>query len=252
MHIGRNCQRLALVAFVLFIYVFVFETALFASSIVEFTAIGKIESIYKDRASMSVLHIVSSNADKANIATGSWVSFDIPKGNLDRGSRREKAIAYGDVVEVSLLGNVATEYEVNEDYRGDKKFSSSSTASNVLLWTCQSCAKVKNPKEYLPESEEEKSGGRKKGKKKESKEPVKIWTQEETVRGKVLVKGDMVYLKEERLGRRDKGLELTKEEWVSKLKEFHEQKVVVHGITHRTSSASGTMEIHNILKVYPK
>ena len=130
---------------------------------------------------------------------------------------------------------------------------SSTSSPNVLLWTAQSCKKVKNPKDYLPESEKNKSGkGRKKNKKEKEKEPVKIWTQEETVRGIVLVKNDKVYIKEERLGRKDKGLEVYSGEWFDKLKELPNQKVVLHGITHRTGIASGTFEVHNALKVYPK
>ena len=238
----------------LVLFAWLAETSLFASSIVEFTAIGKIESIYKNRASMNVLQIIASNTEGLNVATGSWISFDIPKSNFDKSSRRDRQIEYGSVVEVSLIGNVATEYEVDEDELGDKKISSSSNSnSNVLLWTAQSCKKVKNPKDYLPESEKNKSGkGRKRNKKEKEKEPVKIWTQEETVRGIVLLKNDKVYIKEERLGRKDKGLEVLSEEWFDKLKELPNQKVVLHGITHRTSVASGTFEVHNALKVYPK
>ena len=246
--------KIFLFPLVLILFTLVSETGLFASSIVELTAIGKIESIYKNRASMNVLYIIASNTDNLNVATGSWISFDIPKSNFDKSSRRDRQIEYGSVVEVSLIGNVATEYEVDEDEMGDKKISTSSSSSpNVLLWTAQSCKRVKNPKEYLPESEKEKSSkGRKKNKKDKEKEPVKIWTQEETVRGKVLVKNDKVYIKEERLGKKDKGLEVLSDEWNDKLKELPNQKVVLHGITHRTGIASGTMEVHNALKVYPK
>lgn len=241
---------------ILFILTFalVSQSALLASSIVEFTAIGKIESLYKDRASMKVLYIIASDTENLNVATGSWISFDIPKGNVDKASRREKQIGYGSVVEVSLIGNVATEYELDENEQGDRKLSTSSSSNtNVLLWTAQSCKKVKNPKDYLPESEKDDSKkGRKKNKKEKEKEPVKIWTQEETVRGIVLVKNDKIYLKEERLGRKDKGLEILSEEWNDKLKELPSQKVVLHGITHRTGIGSGTMDVHNVLKVYPK
>ncbi len=252
MRIGNLGFKTILVSFVIMIFTLVNEAGLYASSIVEFTAIGKIESIYKNRVSMNILHIIASNTENLNVATGSWISFDIPKSNFDKSSRRDKQIEYGSVVEVSLIGNVATEYEVDEDDQGDKKIStSSSSANNVLLWTAQSCKKVKNPKDYLPESEKDKSKkGRKKNKK--EKEPVKIWTQEETVRGVVLVRNDKVYIKEERLGKRDKGLEVLSEEWNDKLKDLPNQKVVLHGITHRTSLASGTMEVHNALKVYPK
>ena len=254
MRIGNMGCKTVLISFVILLFTLVSETGLFASSIVELTAIGKIESIYKNRASMNVLYIIASNTENLNVATGSWISFDIPKSNFDKSSRRDRQIEYGTVVEVSLIGNVATEYEFDEDAEGDKKISSSSTSSpNVLLWTAQSCKRVKNPKDYLPESEKDKNNrGRKKNKKEKEKEPVKIWTQEETVRGIVLVRNEKVYIKEDRLGKRDKGLEVLSEEWSNKLKELPSQKVVLHGITHRTGIASGTMEVHNALKVYPK
>lgn len=255
MRTDNKCRSLALVAFILIVFTLVSEASLYASSIVELTAIGKIESIYKDRVSMCVLQIIDCKPENINVATGSWVSFDIPKGNVDKSSRSEKRFSYGNVVEVSLIGNVATEYEVDEDSDGVQKISSSdSTAPNVLMWTAQSCKKVKNPKDYLPQDEKDTSNkkGRKKDKKKQEKEPVKIWTQEETVRGKVFIKNDVVYLKEERLGKKDKGLEILSEEWTNKLKDLPNQKVVLHGVTHRTGPASGTMEIHNVLKVYPK
>lgn len=248
-----KCQSLTLVAFILVLFTLASEASLYASSIIEFTAIGKIESIYKDRVSLNVLQIIASDTENLNVATGSWISFDIPQTNMDKSSRRDKSFSYGNVVEVSLIGNVATEYEIDENAEGDQKFSSSSnSAPNVLMWTAQSCKKVKNPKDYLPKDEKDSKKGRKKDKKKKEKEPVKIWTQEETVRGKVLVKNDMVYLKEDRLGKKDKGLEIISTDWADKLKELPNQKVVIHGISHRTSVASGTLEIHNILKVYPK
>ena len=253
MHNANHCQKVGLVSIILLVLVLISEANLFASSIVELTAIGRIESVYKDRVSMNVLYIVACNDEKLNVATGSWVSFDILNSVRDKASRRDKAIGYGDVVEVSLIGNVATEYEVDEDEKGDKKISFSDNKSpSVLLWTCQSCKKVKRPKDYLPDTKDDSKKGRKKDKKKAEKGPVKIWTQEETVRGKVLVKGDKVYLKEDRLGKRDKGLEVNNEEWANKLKDMPERRVVLHGVTHRTSAASGTMEIHNILKVYSK
>ena len=253
MRIANFGYKTYMITFVLLIFTLLVQNNLFASSIVEFTAIGKIESIYKNRASMNVLYIIASNTENLNVATGSWISFDIPKGNVDKNSRRERQIGYGDVVEVSLIGNVATEYEFNENDEGDQKYSTQDTYnSNVLLWTAQSCKRVKNSKDYLPESEQKESKGRKKNKKDKTKEPVKIWTQEETVRGIVVVKNDKVYLKEENLGKKDKGLEVLSDEWINKLKDLPSQKVVLHGITHRTGLASGTLEVHNALKVYPK
>jgi hypothetical protein len=68
----------------------------------------------------------------------------------------------------------------------------------------------------------------------------------------VQIKNEKVYIKEDYLGKKDKGLEVISESWVDKLKDLTSQKVVLHGITHRTSVGSGTIEIHNALKVYPK
>ena len=248
-----KCHSTSLVALIFIVFTLLFEASLFASSIVEFTAIGKIESIYKDRVSLNILHIIASEPEKLNVATGSWVSFDIPRSNQDKDSRRDKNFSYGNVVEVSLIGNVATEYELDENDDGNKKITSlNNSTSNVLMWTAQSCKKVKNPKNYLPKDENSTKKGRKKDKKKKEQEPVKIWTQEETVRGKVLVRQGKVYVKEDRVGKKDKGLEVISEEWSGKLQDFPNQKVVLHGISHRTSAASGTFEIHNVLKVYPK
>lgn len=254
MHTDNIGFKTYFISFFLLLLALASQPSLYAASIVEFTAIGKIESLYKNRASINVLYIIASNTENLNIATGSWISFDIPKGNMDKSSRREKQIGYGDVVEVSLIGNVATEYEMDENDDGDRKILAAVPANNlnVLLWTAQSCKKVKNPKDYLPESDKDNKKGRKKNKKDKEKEPVKIWTQEETVRGVVHIKNEKVYIKEDYLGKKDKGLEVISESWVDKLKDLTSQKVVLHGVTHRTSVGSGTIEIQNALKVYPK
>jgi hypothetical protein len=133
------------------------------------------------------------------------------------------------------------------------------TGAPVLLWMAQSVVRVKNPDQYLTEEERQaKRGrrrrGRKKEKEKKSEEPVKVWTQEETVRGIVNLreKEKRLYIKEARMGRRDKGLDVVDDEWYEKLKGFNGQKVVIHGTTNRTSLSSGTVEIQNILKIYPK
>lgn len=244
----KNCLKAVFTAIIMLFVVLVSETSLFAmSNIVEFTAIGKVESIYKERVSMNVLYIVASDPASIGVATGSWISFDLPRAYSEKSNRRQSQISYGNVIEAVLIGNVATEYETNNE-DGDKTISS--TVTPVLLWTAQSVKKVKNAKDYLPTKEDDKKG-RKKNKKKEE-EPLKIWTQEETVRGKVLVKNDKVYLKEDRLGKKDKGLEVLSEEWSAKLKDLHDSRVVLHGVTHRTGVASGTLEISNVLKVYPK
>ena len=63
---------------ILFILTFalVSQSALLASSIVEFTAIGKIESLYKDRASMKVLYIIASDTEKGIVlAFALWIAL---------------------------------------------------------------------------------------------------------------------------------------------------------------------------------
>ena len=254
MRIANVGFKVNLITIFILFFVAVAQISFCASSIVEFTAIGKIESIYKNRASMNILHIIASDTENLNVATGSWISFDIPKGNVDKSSRREREIGYGTVVEVSLIGNVATEYEVDEGDDGSQKISTHSSSNpNVLLWTAQSCKRVKNPKDYLPESEKNEKKGRKKKKEKEKeKEVAKIWTQEETVRGIINIKNDKVYLKEDYLGKKEKGLEIISEEWNEKLKNYSNQRIVLHGITRRANTASGTLEVHSALKVYPK
>jgi hypothetical protein len=223
------------------------------SSIVEFTAIGKIESVYRDRVSLKILQIVGSDTEELPLSVGSWVSFDLPREYRDRRNRRDRGqINFGDVIEAELIGNIATEYEFKTDE--EKSETVRKKVPTVLLWTAQSVKKVKNPNDYLPE--DERKGSRKKAgkKKKEAKpeEPVKVWTQEETVRGMVLLHKDKVYIKEDRLGKKDRGLEVISDNWSEKLKEMPGSSVVLHGITNRTSVSSGTMEIKNLMRVYPK
>lgn len=234
-------------AFVIFMGAVLYSSQ---SSVVEFTAIGKVESIYRDRISLKILHIVGSETVELPVATGSWVSFDLPREYRDRHSRRNRGdISYGTVIEAELIGNIATEYELKTDEK--KTETVKQTVPTVLLWTAQSVKKVKNANTWLPEDERKDRKGRRKKEKKPA-EPVKVWTQEETVRGAVLVKKDKVYLKEDRLGKRDKGLEVVSEAWTAKLKDLAGSRVVLHGTTHRTSVSSGTMEIKNLMKVYPK
>lgn len=234
-------------------FVMLMGAALYSdSSIVEFTAVGKIESVYRDRVSMKILQVVGSDTEELPLGIGSWVSYDLPREYRDRGNRRDRSrINFGDVVEAQLIGNIATEYELKTDE--DKSETVRKQVPTVLLWTAQSVKKVKKPNDYLPE--EERKGGRKKERrKKEEKpaEPVKVWTQEETVRGQVLLHKDKVYIKEDRLGKRDRGLEVISESWSEKLKEMPGSIVVLHGKTNRTSVSSGTMEIKNLMRVYPK
>ncbi len=230
-------------------------SSLYSASVVEFTAIGKVESIYRDRITMRVLEIVGSETVELPVSKGSWVSFDLPREMRDKNRKRDRGqISFGNVIEAQLIGNIATEYEVKEGEEAKEKIKPG--VPTVLLWTAQAVTKVKKPDQYLPEEERKAKKDRKKGRRKEKdkkdEEPVKIWTQEETVRGSVLVKGEKVYIKEDRLGKKDKGLELAAEAWTEKLKELSGSRVVVHGTTHRTSVSSGTIEIKNIMRVYPK
>ncbi|GAB4270464.1 MAG: hypothetical protein Kow0029_07230 [Candidatus Rifleibacteriota bacterium] len=224
------------------------------SSVVEVTAIGKIESKYRDRVTMRIIKLVGSDTVSLPVSEGSWVSYDLPRHEGKRGNRRTN-INFGDIVQAQLIGNITTEYEVNDD---GTSAGTSEKLSPVMLWTAQSVVKVKKPGQYLTEEEKQAKKGRRgrRSRKKEEKpkEPVKIWTQEETVRGIVNLraKEKRLYIKEDRMGRKDKGLDVIDDVWYEKLKDLNGHKVVVHGITHRTSISSGTVEIKNILKIYPK
>ncbi|MFZ5952720.1 MAG: hypothetical protein ACOYXC_18605 [Candidatus Rifleibacteriota bacterium] len=252
-NIGRtNCRTFALaVVFVLL------SMAIAHASVVELTAIGKVESIYRDRITMRIIQLVGSDTQNLPVGPGSWVSFDMP--SLPGKSRNRRSdVGYGHIVEAALIGGVATEYEVKEDGTSAQEKEKEDKAP-ILLWTAQSVVKVKNPNDYLTEKEKEEKKTRKRGKKdrkkdKKPEEPVKVWTQEETIRGTINLreKEKRLYIKEERMGKKDKGLDVTDDSWYEKLKAMHGQKIVVHGVTHRTSVSSGTVEIQNILKVYPK
>ncbi|HQB82615.1 MAG TPA: hypothetical protein PLR50_03895, partial [Candidatus Rifleibacterium sp.] len=187
------------------------------ASVVEFTAIGKVESIYRDRVSMKILDFVGSDTAELALATGSWVSFDLPREYRDRRNKRDRGqINYGTVIEADLIGNIATEYELKT---GEEKSETvRKSMPTVLLWAAQAVRKVKNANDYLPEEERKQKKGRRNKKEKKPAEPVKVWTQEETVRGQVLLHKDKIYIKEDRLGKKDRGLEVTSEAWTEKLK----------------------------------
>ncbi len=221
------------------------------ASVVEFTAIGKVESIYRDRVSMKILDFVGSDTTELALATGSWVSFDLPREYRDRRNKRDRGqINYGTVIEADLIGNIATEYELKTDE--EKAETVRKSVPTVLLWTAQAVRKVKNPNDYLPEEERKQKKGRRNKKEKKPAEPVKVWTQEETVRGQVLLHKEKVFIKEDRLGKKDRGLEVLSDAWTEKLKDMPGTRVVLHGTTHRTSVSSGTMEIRNLMKIYQK
>lgn len=240
----KNIKGLSLV--LLFAFILSATTAFAQPTLTEVTVIGQVESLFNDRLGLKILHVVNGLENSDAIATGSLVSFDLPN-DFDKG-RRNNRIKYGSVIEVELIGNTATEYELTTD--GTKE-AVQKAKNAVLLWTAQAVKIVKNANIYLPE--DGKAGNKKrKNTKKKSEDPLKIWTQEETVRATVFVKNNGVYLKEDRLGRRDMGLEVVSDEWKEKLSQFPGNKIVIHGITHRTSVSSGTVEIGNVMKIYNK
>ncbi|HNV70212.1 MAG TPA: hypothetical protein PKO06_10975, partial [Candidatus Ozemobacteraceae bacterium] len=204
------------------------------------TVIGQIESVYMNRASMTILDTRTASDTPETLSVGKFVSFNLPA----QGGKKKTSVQYGNIVEVDLAGDIATEYggQVASD------------ATKVFIWTAVRCDKVKNAKKYTSGKDGEKKGkGKGKGKKKDEI-PDRLWTQEEAVRGTISYreKDKKLYIREQGLRPRDKGLDVVTDEWFEKLKPFNGQQVVVHGTTHRTSLASGTIEIDNILRVYPK
>lgn len=270
MQIHRFSGKLALSVILACLFVATSSFIACASSVVEFTAIGKVESIYRGRVTMRIFEMIGSATAELSVRKGSWVSFDLPKKIRERNERqRRPEVNFGTIIKVALIGNVATEYELKDkseianktDITGDsnlvvKDDNEIKTGSTVLLWTAQSVVKLKNrdARKYneAGDKKDEKKRGRKYEKDKKEKEAVKIWTQQETIRGIVVVSKELVYIKEERLGRKDHGLQITSKDWNSKLREYEGCRVVAHGTTHRTSISSGTVEIENVMKVYPK
>jgi hypothetical protein len=225
--------------------IFAMETTALAK-LTEATVVGKVESIFNNRVGLKVLHVIKVSDNEGKIATGTLVSFDLPN-DLQKGRRNNK-INYGTVIEAELMGTTATEYALTTD---DAKSGVNQPHSAVLLWTAQGVRLIKNSNDYLPEEEKTGKKGRKKSKSK-NQEPLRIWTQEETVRGLVFKHKEALYLKEEHVGRRDKGLEIISADWLEKIEPYVGNKVVLHGITHRTSISSGTIEINNLMKIYSK
>lgn len=203
--------------------------------------IGKVESLYRDRASILILHVPAAASAPAQLAPGNYVSFNLPSAKQQ--SRPKRPIQFGNVIAVDLQGNVATEYA------GQTAAAPADAAKDVLIWNALYAERVKNPREYLPEEEGGKKG---KSKKKREKEQPQIWTQEESVRGKVVSKKNGIYIKEDHLRPRDLGLQVIDADWAAKLEALKDQRVVLFGTTHRVSAASGTFEIRNVIKVYPK
>ncbi|MBF0498627.1 MAG: hypothetical protein HQM09_00720 [Candidatus Riflebacteria bacterium] len=219
------------------------------------TLVGQIESLYRDRVSLKVLEVPGDASGTAPLKAGNRVSFSLPRGQ----EKGKKALQFGNVVEADLTGNTATEYT---DSEGSLASSTPSATSGVMIWTANRVERVKNARKYLgddagKEDKEEHKGRRGHGhkshdKKDKEEEAPKIWTQEETVRGKVLVKDKRLFIKEDFTRPRDKGLDVLEDEWYEKLKPYEGQLVVANGITHRISAASGTMEIKSLIKIYPK
>ena len=203
------------------------------------TVVGQIESVYQNRASMRLLDVPVASSTPAILKVGNRVSFLAP-AYADK--RNKSELKFGNVLEVDLEGNVATEYGEN------------AASNSVFIWTATRCLKVKNPKKYIGESSDKKGKKGKRGKKDEPKEAPQIWTQEESVRGQVFMRPNdkHLYIKEEGLRPKDKGLEVTSDEWFEKLKAYNGRKVVIQGTTHRTSLSSGTIDISSILKLSPK
>jgi len=219
-----------------------FATIALASWAMPIRVIGKVESLYRDRASIRILEVPNAASAPAQLAVGNYVSFNLPSAKQQ--SRPKRPIQYGNVILVDLAGNVATEY-------ADE--TAVATDSQVMIWNALYAERVKNPKQYLPEEEGGKKGKKdRKDKKKREKEQPQIWTQEESVRAKVVLKKNRVYLKEDHLRPRDLGLDVLDPVWCEKLTPLQNQQVVVYGTTHRVSAASGTMEIKNVIKIYPK
>jgi len=217
------------------------STIALASWAMPIRVIGKVESLYRDRASIRILEVPNAASAPAQLAVGNYVSFNLPSAKQQ--SRPKRPIQYGNVILVDLAGNIATEY-------ADE--TAVATDSQVMIWNALYAERVKNPKQYLSEEEGGTKGKKGKGKKKREKEQPQIWTQEESVRAKVVLKKNRVYLKEDHLRPRDLGLDIIDPAWCEKLTQLQNQRVVVYGTTHRVSAASGTMEIKNVIKVYPK
>ena len=207
------------------------------------TIVGQVESLYRDRVSVKVLEVVGDASGTAALKTGNRVSFQLPRAPR---RRNQKAIQFGNVIEADIEGAVATEYAADEG--------PASSTPGLMIWVASRAERVRNPRKYLEDKKDE--GGKKKrgkrDKREKQEEPPRIWTQEETVRGKVVAHGLKLYLKESFTRPKDKGLDIVDVEWSEKLKPFLGKEVVVNGVTRRTSISSGTVEIRNIMKVYPK
>jgi len=233
---GKKCLWLAIVA--------VFSMA-FSCQAVTVHVIGQVESVYLQRASMLILDVPGDASGTSPLKIGQKISFMLPA--LAKKNRGKEAIAFGKVIEAELEGSPITEY-------GSEQASAAADlekGGSVFVWMANKVSKVKNPKKYLGENGKEGDKKKGKGKKGKNDEPEKVWTQEETVRGKVFVKNRRLYIKEDFLRPRDLGLDVLNDDWYEKLKPYNGQVVVIHGTTRRVSAASGTVDVGNLIKIYP-
>ncbi|MBF0545883.1 MAG: hypothetical protein HQM08_15680 [Candidatus Riflebacteria bacterium] len=219
------------------------------------TVIGQVQSLYRERASVKIFEIVGTGSETAPVKVGQFVSFTIPKVSRNR---RSEEIKFGNIVVADLTGNVATEYADNTE----------NASASLMIWNAVRVERVKNAKKYdgaidskgkdgevgeeRGKGKHGKGKGRKHEKQKEEEDAPQIWTQEETVRGKVDFNVLKIYIREDGLRPKDTGLEVLNSDWREKLKPYLGRKVVLSGTTHRVSLASGTFDIKSIIKIYPK
>lgn len=244
--IPGNCRHMVVLCLSFLLLLF----AAFEACAIEISAIGKIESLYRNRASMKIIEVLASSSPEVVIEPGNWISFDVPR--VETKNSRRKSIQYGNVVEIHLVGAPATEYAIPASDTVDIENEDGEVVPAAIVWSTKKIERVKDPSKYMSDEEKaQKKRGRRRREKKQPEAP-KIWTQEETVRGLVIHNAKGLYLKEPRLGKKDKGLQVVNGEWCEKLESFKGQKVVVYGVTHRVTVASGTMEVRNLMRVYPK
>ncbi len=217
------------------------------------TAVGEVTQMVEDRVTLDLLRIETPGASEtatgavvvapgaAPLKIGDEVVFTLPQ---NRKLPKKQQIRNGNVVRCTLEGALTTEYEPDEED------ATASQPVQVYVWTAQNVEKVKNPNDYL--SDDKKSRRGKRGKRdRKKKEPPKVWTQEETLRGKITFNRNKMFIQESRVSARknDRGLQILDERWREKLAVYVDHDVVVSGTTHRTSLSSGTIDIKNILRV---
>lgn len=238
--------KLLLIVFIIFGYAQSCNVS-YANTI-DATVIGRVESLFEHRISLRVLEIVDYSTEEAPLVVNNWISFDLPKDARSARRRRDR-INFGNVIKVDISGSIITEYEETD---------SAGIGENVVFWTANNATRVSNESDYIPESERSDSRSRRRRRRRDRRreeqpqEPDKIWVQEETVRGLVNVRQERVYIKEDHMGRRDRGLLVLSEPWIERLENLEDHRIVVHGTTNRVSASSGTLEIDNLMRIYPR